>query len=242
MIVGEAEAVPLGSATRQRERAKAIGARKSIERETGESGASRDLGDAAIPIAARRDQLVGLGFAQPLHAAQSEAQSERRIGRRLDWLQGAVPETEIDIGRANLDAVFACIAHDLRRRIKTHGLTVDQSRGEDCGVDAFDPCRDIDEMREARRMALRKAIGSEALDLLEAAHREILRIAVPQHAADEFRFEAMDVAGLSECRHRTAQTVRLGGLESGGDDGDAHRLLLEERYPQRLAEDDRELR
>src|ERR1700749_82010 len=98
---------------------------------------------------------------------------------------------------------------------------------------AFDPGRDIDEQREARRMAFGKTIFAEALDLVEAALRESKIISVPCHAGDEFLAEQMDGAIVPKGRHGAPQAVRLVGREPGGRDGDLHRLLLEERHAER---------
>ena len=111
---------------------------------------------------------------------------------------------EIDVGRAYLDAVLTRIADDLRRRVKPHRLRVEQGAGEDIGVKAFDPGRDIDEQRKARGMAFRKAVSAEPLDLVEAAGREVACVAVRHHAGDEFVAEQVDLAVALEGRHRAA--------------------------------------
>jgi len=85
-------------------------------------------------------------------------------------------------------------------------------------------------------MAFGKAVGAEPLDLVEAAGREIGRIIVGEHAGDEFLAEQMDFAVALEGRHRAAQPVGLLGGKPGADDRDLHRLFLEERHAQRLAE------
>jgi len=46
----------------------------------------------------------------------------------------------------------------------------------------------------------------------------------------------VDGAGFAEGRHGAAQLVGLGWGEAGGDDGDVHRLFLEQRHAQCLAE------
>src|SRR5438552_12294744 len=121
--------------------------------------------------------------------------------------QGAVPVAEIDVGRAHLDAVLTRTADDLRRRVKPHRLRVEQGAGEDIGVKAFDPGRDIDEERKTRRVAFRKAVGAEALDLVEAAGREIMAVAVRHHAGDEFVAEQVDLAVALEGRHGAAHAL-----------------------------------
>jgi hypothetical protein len=51
----------------------------------------------------------------------------------------------------------------------------------------------------------------------------------------------LDLARAAERRHRTSQAVGLGRREARRDDGDLHRLLLEQGHPQGLAEHGREL-
>ncbi len=46
----------------------------------------------------------------------------------------------------------------------------------------------------------------------------------------------MDRAVAAERGHGAAELVGLGRREAGGDDGDAHRLFLEQRHAQRLAQ------
>ena len=132
--------------------------------------------------------------------------------------------------------MLAGVAHDLGRRVEAHRLAVEQGRGEDRGVVTFEPGRDIGEEREAGRMAFGKPVIAKALDLTKATLGEVFFIAAGHHAAHHLLAEAVDLAGLAEGRHGPAQGVGLGRGEAGGDDGDAHRLLLKERYAQGLAE------
>ena len=78
----------------------------------------------------------------------------------------------------------ACIADDLGGGVEAHRLAVEEGRGEDLGVMAFEPGRDIDEEREAGGVALREAVGAEALDLMEAPFGKVLRVAATRHPAD----------------------------------------------------------
>ena len=75
---------------------------------------------------------------------------------------------------------------------------------------AFEPGRDIDEMGEARGVALGEAIFAEAFDLVEAALGEVGRVAARRHAADHLLLEAIDGAAAAERGHGAAQLVRLG--------------------------------
>ena len=151
-------------------------------------------------------------------------------------LQRAIPIGPRGIHRPHLHPMVARVAYDLRGGVEAHGLAVQQRRREGRRVVALDPGRDIDKPREARRMAFREAIGAEALDLLEAAFGEVFRIAAGGHAAVEILAELPDLAGVAEGRHGAAQLVRAGGGEAGGDDGDPHRLFLEQRHAERLAQ------
>ncbi len=148
----------------------------------------------------------------------------------------AVPEAAVYIDGAQLDAVLARVAYDLRRRVEPHRLAVEQGAGENLRVEAFDPGRDVDEQCKARRVALGKTVGPEPLDLTEAAHGEIALVTVLDHAGDEFVAEQMDVAVALESRHRAAQPVGLLRSEAGADDRDLHRLLLEEWHAHGLAQ------
>src|SRR3546814_21174135 len=77
-------------------------------------------------------------------------------------------------------------------------------------------------------MALRKPIGAEALDLLEATRGGVGIVAARDHAADELVAEGVDGAEPLEGRHGAAPAVGLGRRQAGGDDGDQPRLLLEQ--------------
>ena len=74
---------------------------------------------------------------------------------------------------------------------------------------AFEPGRDIDEMGEARGVALGEAIFAEAFDLVEAALGEVGRVAARRHAADHLLLEAIDGAAAAERGHGAAQLVSL---------------------------------
>jgi hypothetical protein len=115
----------------------------------------------------------------------------------------------VHVDRAHRDTVLARVAHDLRRRVEAHRLAVEQGGGEDVGVVALHPARDVDEIGEARRVAFREAVFAEALDLLETACGEFARIAARAHAADELVAEFVDRAGALERRHGAAQSVRF---------------------------------
>ncbi len=85
-------------------------------------------------------------------------------------------------------------------------------------------------------MALGEAVFAEAFDLAEAALGEVLLVAAFDHALDQLLAERMDRANTPERRHGAAQAIGLAGREAAGDDGDLHRLLLEQGHAQGLAE------
>ena len=124
-------------------------------------------------------------------------------------------------------------AHDLGRRIKAHGLGIEQRRGEGGGMMAFEPGRDIDQEREAGGMAFRKTIFTKAFDLVEAVLREFSVIAPVRHAIHEHAFKGIDGAGMAEGRHGPPKAIGLIGGEFGGHNGQPHRLFLKQRDAQR---------
>src|SRR5262249_14353698 len=129
------------------------------------------------------------------------------LGRAPTGLEARIVIGMIDVDRAHLDAVFARVAHELRRSIKTHRLRVEQRRREYVWIAALDPGRCIDEEREARRVALGKAVFAEALDLMEAALGEFALVAFGDHAVDHLALEGADGADTAERRHGAAQFV-----------------------------------
>ena len=85
-------------------------------------------------------------------------------------------------------------------------------------------------------MALREAVGAEPLQLAEGPLGELPLVAVVDHPLDELVLEVRHPAGELERRHGPAELVGLPGREPGALDGDLHRLLLEQRHAQRLAQ------
>ena len=92
----------------------------------------------AVTLPARRDEALGIGLGQPLDLAQPEAQCHPRA-IAVARLQRAVPAAEIDVDRANFDAVLLGVADDLRRRVEPHRLRIQQRTGKNIGVAALDP-------------------------------------------------------------------------------------------------------
>ena len=91
-------------------------------------------------------------------------------------------------------------------------------------------------MGKARRVAFRKAVASEALDLLEHALGEAEGVAAADHAADQLVPVHRHALSVLEGGHGPVQLVGLAGGEVDGDNGHPHGLLLKERYAQSAAE------
>jgi hypothetical protein len=77
---------------------------------------------------------------------------------------------------------------------------------------------------------------TEAFELAEGLGGELLGVAALNHARDELFAEPGHAPGVLERRHGPAKLVRLAGREARAFDGDAHRLLLEQRHAERLAQ------
>src|ERR1700741_5051178 len=101
---------------------------------------------------------------------------------------------------------------------------------------AFDPAGRIRDQGETGSMALRETVTPETFDLLEGLLGERLAVAVGDHSLDHLLMEGGDAAVHLEGRHAPAQGIGLGWGEAGADDRHLHRLLLEQRHAQRLAE------
>ena len=160
-----------------------------------------------------------------------------RRSPRSDRLQRAVPARGVDADRADLDAVLARVAHDLRRGVEAHRLGVEQRRAEHVRMLALQPGRGVGDQREGGGVALRKAVAAEALELLEGPLGEVrARSRCATMPATSLSLELRDAAGELEGRHAAPELVGLAGGEAGAFDRDPHRLLLEQRHAERLAE------
>ena len=73
----------------------------------------------------------GIIFGKAVDLAQAQPQAKRAISSAL---QGVVPVAERGVGRQHRHAMFARIAHNLGRRIKSHRLGIEQRRGESRGM------------------------------------------------------------------------------------------------------------
>ena len=135
-----------------------------------------------------------------------------------------------DIGGTHGDAAAAGLGDKLRGRIEPHRLGVQKGADEDIGIMPLDPGRDIDKQGKAGGMRFRKAIGAEPLDLTETPFGKVRLIAPRDHAADHLVVEFCDIAMFLEGRHGAAQLVGLVSGKACADNGDLHRLFLEQRH------------
>jgi hypothetical protein len=115
-------------------------------------------------------------FRQSGHLAQAEP--HRGLSAVVDaasWMpafQRVVPVADGDVDRMHVDAdtpelPAARVLHDLAGRVEAHRLRVEQGAGERGRLVALQPAADVDQLGERGRVALREAVGTEALDLLE---------------------------------------------------------------------------
>ena len=128
--------------------------------------------------------------------------------------------------------MLARIANNLRWRVKTHRLGIEQSAGKGRRKMAFEPARHIDQMGKACRMAFRETIFAKALDLIEAARCKFGVIAARHHSPDHHILQFIHHAARTECRHGLAQAIGLGTREFRSIKRDLHRLLLKNRHTQ----------
>ena len=180
--------------------------------------------------ARRHDALRGL-LAQAFHHAQTQPQRGlvvRRDARACN--PSRLPQT---LDRPHFNSVIARVAHQLRRRVETHGLAVDERAGESRGLMTLEPRGAVHQQRETRGVRLGKAVFAEALDLAEDLARETFVVTARAHAVDEPLLEMPEAAAPLPGRHAPAQLIGLAGREARRDDGELHHLFLEDRHAQR---------
>ena len=127
----------------------------------------------------------------------------------------------------------ARVAHQLRRRIEPHGLTVEQRAGEDRGLVALEPGGVVHQQCKAHGVRLWKAVFTKSQHLLVDALRELLRVPLGAHALKQPLAKRIQSAAPLPGAHRAAQCVRLPRGKARRDDRYLHHLFLEDRYAQR---------
>ena len=155
---------------------------------------------------------------------------------RLTLLQPAIPLADEYIHRPDFHPMPLRILYQLRWRVKTHRLAVEQCTGE-CGrLVAFEPGRDINQQCETGGMRFGKSVFAEALDLLEDLQREFFFIAIFEHAIYQAIPEWPKSAFAFPSSHGPAQLVRFANRKIGGHHGNLHDLFLENRNAQRASQ------
>src|ERR1700676_1165098 len=87
-------------------------------------------------------------------------------------LERAIPIADGNVDRPYLDTMRPRIAHQLRGRVETHRLAVDQRRAECRRFVMFQPGGNVDEQCEACTVRLRKSVFPEPQYLIEYLLRE----------------------------------------------------------------------
>ena len=150
--------------------------------------------------------------------------------------QLALPVAVADIHGQNAHAVAPRILGQLRRRVKTHRLGVEQRGQKGLGFVALEPRAGVGQQREARGMALGEPVLAKAFDLPEDGLRKLGRIPVRKQAADQLVAKFVDTALATPRGHGAPELVGLACGEAGRDHGDLHDLLLEDGHAQRAFE------
>ena len=203
-----------------------IAVRQLLDRGALRAGSAPDVLDAVISGgAARGDDLRPVSVREA--ADHPQAKPHRQVAPACS-LECAIPATGVDARRPHLDAMLARVADDLCGRVEAHRLRVHQRGAEHVRMMVFHPATGIGDLGEAGGVALRKAVGAEALKLAEGALGEVARIAACDHALDQLLAKMADPASEFEGGHGAAQLVRLGRGEARADNRDLHGLLLKQ--------------
>ena len=81
--------------------------------------------------------------------------------------------------------MFLRIANKLRRRVKTHRLTVEHRRDKHIRVMAFELGRRIDQVGKARGVAFRKAVTAKSFNLLPAILGKFRGVSICLHSFEK---------------------------------------------------------
>ena len=176
-----------------------------------------------ISIAARGRQPCNIFLTHRLNLPKPKPQGQaaRAIG-----LHHIVPIAGVDANGAQLHPMGAGITDNLCRRIKPHGLRIQQRTGKNAWMMIFKPTGRIDQKRKTGGMAFRKPIGPKAFNLRKTACGKILFIAIALHAVHEECFKFTDIAMLFKRRQRSPQTIGLLWREARSHDCNLHGLFL----------------
>ena len=126
----------------------------------------------------------------------------------------------------------AGIGNELGRRIKAHGLGIEQSRQESCGCMALDPATGIDQKCKAGRMAFGEAVLAKAFDLLEDLLCELGAIAALGHSFDDALMKWTQTSFATPCSHGAPQAIGFTSGKTSSNHGDLHDLFLKDGHAQ----------
>src|SRR5258706_406548 len=107
------------------------------------------------------------------------------LGRRAKEWRRFGDRYVLEERQRRFDAVASRVLHELRWRIKSHRLRIEQPAKKRRRMVALEPCRGIGEQRETRRVRFGEPVFAEAEDLLVDLARELLRVAAFAHSVDE---------------------------------------------------------
>jgi len=125
---------------------------------------------------------------------------------------------------------------DGRRRIKSHGLVVEQSSGKRGEVMAFQISAGIGDQREAGGVRFGKSVERERGDGKNDFFLSFRRDSVLRHAGAQPGFDFLHACLRALEAHSTAQVFGFTAGKVGGDHGNAQKLFLKQRHTQRTRE------
>ena len=126
-----------------------------------------------------------------------------------------------------------CVLDQLRWRVEPQRLAVQQGSQKGGRFVALDPRRHIGQQSEAGCVTLRETILAETADLADDPFGPLVGVAPLPHAGAQSILERPQATLAFPGCHRSPQLIGLAGREPTCDDGELHRLLLEDRHAQR---------
>src|SRR5947207_7416296 len=106
------------------------------------------------------------------------------------------------------------IGDQLRGRIETHRLRIEERGAKRRGLVMLEPRRYVDQQCERCRMRFRKPVFAEAENLLIDLAREVFSITARRHPVDQTLLEFFETPFAPPCGHRATQSIGFAGRES----------------------------
>ncbi len=138
---------------------------------------------------------------QGFHQAQPQPQRRFPI---LASLERAFEIAFLHIDGSYFDTMLSRIAHELRRRIETHRLTVEQCAGKRRGFVMLQPGGVVRQESEARTVTFRKAVLAEPHHLLVETLCEVVAVVSRAHPIQQLFPEMFESSGSLPRTHRAA--------------------------------------